>query len=186
MVLKGLNISGNLCMHNFCSIYVAGFIWHSIPVQSRSIPGNSTGSMIKHPSLIAYYTRWFNVLPSKNGLARNMQFLQVFFLARLARSCTKSCKSCTKNEAFLARYEKSCKNLARKFCKIIFLQDFDHILQQNYFTIFSCKILARFFISCKKSFIFSARLADFVQDLASLARKILARFAYFLQDRFTG
>ena len=35
---------------------------------------------------------------------------------------------------------------------------------------------------------FSARHAryvlDLVQDLASLARKILARFAYFLQDRF--
>ena len=29
--------------------------------------------------------------------------------ANLARFCTKSCKSCTKNEAFLARYE----NLAR-------------------------------------------------------------------------
>ena len=43
---------------------------------------------------------------------------------------------------------------------------------------------ARFFISCKKSFIFSARLEDFVQDLASLARKRLARFAYFLQDGF--
>ena len=99
-----------------------------------------------------------------------------------------SCKSCTKNEAFLARYEKSCKNLARKICKIIFLQDFDQILQENYLTIFSCKILARFFISCKKSLIFSARLAryvqDLVQELASFARKIFARFAYFLQDGF--
>ena len=27
-------------------------------------------------------------------------------------------------------------------------------------------------------------LQDLVQDLASLARKILARFGYFLQDRF--
>ena len=62
-----------------------------------------------------------------------------------------------KNEAFLAR-----------------------ILSYN----FSCKILARFFISCKKNFISSARLAryvqDLVQDLASLATKIFARFAYFL------
>ena len=70
----------------------------------------------------------------------------------------------------------------------MFLQDFDQILQENYLTIFSCKILARFFVSCKKSFIFSARLArylqDLVQDLASLARIILARFAYFLQDGF--
>ena len=61
------------------------------------------------------------------------------------------------------------KNLAR------ILQDFDQILQENYLTIFSCKILARFFVSCKKSFIFSARFARFVQDVASLAR-----FAYFL------
>ena len=118
----------------------------------------------------------------------NYQNLASIFLARLARSCTKSCKSCTKQEAFLARYEKSCKNLARKICKIIFLQDFDQILQENYLTIFSYKILARFFVSCKKSFIFSARLAryvqDLVQDLASLARKLLARFACFLQDRF--
>ena len=79
-------------------------------------------------------------------------------------------------------------NFARKFCKIIFLQGFDHILQENYLTIFSCKFLSGFFVSCKKSFIFSARLAryvqDLVQDLASLARKILARFAYFLQDHF--
>ena len=96
--------------------------------------------------------------PSKIGLARNILILQVFFLQdlqdlalNLARSCTKSCKSCTKNEAFLAR----------KICKIIFMQDFDQILQENYLTIFSCKILARFFISCKKSFILSERLARF-------------------------
>ena len=76
----------------------------------------------------------------------------------------KSCKSCSKNEAFLARYEKSCKNLATKNCKIIFLQDLIKILQENYLAKFSCKILARFFVSCKKSFIFSARLARFVQD----------------------
>ena len=47
-------------------------------------------------------------------------------------------------------------------------------------TVFSCKILARFFISCKKSFIFSARLARYVQDLM----QDLARVAYFLQDGF--
>ena len=43
--------------------------------------------------------------------------------------------------------------------------------------------LARFFISCKESFIFTARLAryvqDLMQDLIGLA-KILARLAYFL------
>ena len=46
-------------------------------------------------------------------------------------------------------------------------------------------ILARFFVSCKKSFVFSAILAKFVQDLMQdLARKILARLEYFLQDGF--
>ena len=113
-------------------------------------------------------------IPQKKRSCKKYSDFASIFLARLARSCTKSCKSCTKNETFLARYEKSCKNLARKFCKIIFLQDFDHTLQENYLTILSCKILARIFVSCKKSFIFSARLA----------RKILARFAYFLQDGF--
>ena len=61
-------------------------------------------------------------------------------------------------------------------------------MQENNLAILSYKILARFFLSCKKNFIFSARLAryvrDFAQDLGSLARKILARFAYFLQGGF--
>ena len=58
---------------------------------------------------------------------------------------------------------------ARKIRKIIFLQD--HILQEKLCYNFTCKNLARFFISCEKSFIFSAR-------------KILTRFGYFLQDGF--
>ena len=109
-----------------------------------------------------------------------------YFLARLARSCTKSCKYCTKNEAFLARYIKSC-NLARilqEKCKVIFLQDLIKLLQENYLANFSFKTLARFFISCKKSFIFSARLARFSARSCSLARRILARFGYLLQDGF--
>ena len=101
-----------------------------------------------------------------------------------------SCKSCTKNEAFLAKHKKSCKNLARKICKIIFLQELDQILQENYLTTFSCKILARFLISCKKSFIFSARLSryvqDLVQDLASLARKYLQDLHISCKKVFTG
>ena len=76
---------------------------------------------------------------------------------------------------------KSCK----KNFKILFLQHFDQILQDNHLIIFCCKILARFCISCKKSYIFSARFARYVQDLMQdLARKILVRFAYFLQDGF--
>ena len=78
--------------------------------------------------------------------------------------------------------------MSQESCKKIlqdnFLATFDQILQENNLTIFSCKN----FVSCKKRFIFSAKLArfvqDFVQDLVSLARKILARFAYFLQDGF--
>ena len=78
------------------------------------------------------------------------------------------------------------KNLARKICKIIFLQDFDQILQENYLTIFLGIFLQDFLaISCKKSSIFSARLARYVQDLVQdLVRKILSRFAYYLQDGF--
>ena len=129
-------------------------------------------------------------LTQEKPSCKKYSYLASTFLARLARSCTKSCKSCTKNEAFLARYKMSCKNLARKFCKIIFLQDLDHILQENYFTIFSCKILARFFVSCKKSFIFSARLAryvqDLVQDLASLVRKYLQDLHIPCKTIFTG
>ena len=57
-------------------------------------------------------------------------------------------------------------------CKTVFLQDLIKILQENYFVIISCKI----FLSCKKDFIFSIRLARYVQDLVqeliSLARKI--------------
>ena len=82
-----------------------------------------------------------------------MQILQVFFLARLARSCT---------EAFL---EKSCKNLARKICKISFLQDFDQILQENYLQIFSCKTLQDFSVLQEKLHFSTGKTARFVQDL---------------------
>ena len=50
------------------------------------------------------------------------------------------------------------------------------------------------FLSCKKSLIFSARLAryvqdlmqDLMQDLASFARKILARLAYLTRWSLVG
>ena len=117
--------------------------------------------------------------PSKNRLARIYPNLASIFLARLARSCTKSCKSCTKNEAFPARYEKSCKNLARKICKIIFLQDLIKILQKPYLANFSCKVLARFFTSCKKSLF----LVQDLQDMCKISRKILqASQEKYLQD----
>ena len=52
-------------------------------------------------------------------------------------------------------------------------------MRENYLTIFSCKILAGHYKSCKKSLIFIERLAryvqDLMQDLANLAIKMLAR-----------
>ena len=90
-----------------------------------------------------------------------------YFSGKTCKICIKSCKTCTKNEAFLARIENFAlilQELARKNCKISFLPDFNHILQ--FFLASTCKISARFFNSCKKSFIFSARLARFLQDLA--------------------
>ena len=99
---------------------------------------------------------WLHTSPSKNRLERNMQILQVFFLQDLQDLASLALK--------MKLFLQDMKNLARKICKIIFLQD-------------SCKI----FISCNKSFIFSAKLAryvqDLVQDLTSFTRKILARFA---------
>ena len=79
--------------------------------------------------------------------------------------------------------------LPRKFCKIILLQDLIKILQENYLANFLCKILVRYFsYILQEKLHFSARLAryvqDLVQDLGSLARKILARFADSLQDGF--
>ena len=127
-------------------------------------------------------------LPSKNHLARNIHILQVFFLQNLQDLAQNLASLALKMKFFLQDLNNLARFLQENFCKILFLQDLDQILQENYLTILSCKILARCFVSCKKSFIFSARLAryvqDLVQDLASLARKKLARFAYFLQDSF--
>ena len=54
---------------------------------------------------------------------------------------------------------------------------------------FLTRLLQDFYILQEKLH-FSARFARYVQDLvqnlASLARKMLARLAYFLQDGFTG
>ena len=96
-------------------------------------------------------------------LCRNVQNLQVIFLQNLQDLVLKM-KFILQDinnllDSFLARFE-TCKKLSCNFSR---------------------KILAKFFISCNKIFIFSARLAEYVQDLAqdlaSLARKIVARFA---------
>ena len=108
--------------------------------------------------------------PVKPSCKKYPNFASIF-LARLARSCTKSCKSCTKNEAFLARYKLSCK----KKCEIIFLQDLIEVLQENCLAIFSCKI----FISCKKSFIFSARLTRFSARSCKSCKKNTCKICVF-------
>ena len=79
--------------------------------------------------------------------------------------------------------------LARKKCKIIFLQDVIKILQENYVSYnFFLQVLARsvhdFSILARKASFLVQVLQDLLQDLASLARKILTRLAYFLQDGF--
>ena len=74
----------------------------------------------------------------------------------------------------------------------LFLQDMKdlaRIFLENYLTIFLTRLLQDFY-TLQEKLHFSARFARYVQNLvqdpASLARKMLARFAYFLQDGFTG
>ena len=64
------------------------------------------------------------------------------------------------------------------------MQDLIKILQENYLENFSCLILARFLYFATKALFLVQDLQDLIQDLASLARKLLARFRYFLQDGF--
>ena len=98
-----------------------------------------------------------------------------YFLARFSRSCSKSCKSCTRNEAFLVRYKNLARKIARYFsCKILIKSCKKIILQV---------LLERFLYLAIKASLLVQDLEDLVQDLT---RKILARFAYFLQDSFTG
>ena len=68
-----------------------------------------------------------------------------------------SCKSGGKNEAFLARYKKSCKIFARKDSKN-FLARFDNNLATKLSCNFVLQDFCNVFTSCKKSFILSARL----------------------------
>ena len=116
---------------------------------------------------------------SKNRLARSMyENLTSILHARLARSCIKSCKPCTKNEAFLARYKKFCKSCKKNLS--------DHILagvwsNVNDLALFSCKI----FISCKKSYVLVQDFQDMCKILHFLQEKYLQNLhSYFLQDYF--
>ena len=116
--------------------------------------------------------------------------LASIFLAKLEESCNlpQILQVLHKNENFLERHKNLSRALQEKL-KDNFLARSDQSLIAKLSYNFSCKILARFFyVYCKKSFIFSARLPryvkDILQDLASLARKTLARLEYFLQDCF--
>ena len=89
-------------------------------------------------------------------------------------------------QAFLERHIKNLSRaLQEKLIDNLFARSDQSLIWKLSYN-FSCKILAGFFyVSCKKSFIFSARLPRYVQDiLQDLARKILARLEYFLQDCF--
>ena len=126
-------------------------------------------------------------IPSKNHLARNIQILQVFFLQDLQDLAQNLARCALKMKLFLQdikSLQESHKKIMQDIFLARFLSNLARKLSYNFFLQDSCKI----FVSCKKSFIFSARLARYVQDLvldlASLARKILTRFAYFLQDGF--
>ena len=92
---------------------------------------------------------------------------------KLPLSCSyRICKSCTTLKLF-------CK----KNYKIIFLQDFDKTLQEIISATFFFKKLLQDFCILQEKFHHSARLTRYVKDLSwSLARKILARLAYFLKD----
>ena len=52
------------------------------------------------------------------------------------------------------------KNLAGKICNIIFLQDFDQILQENYVTIFLARFLQEFLNLARKASFLMQGLQD--------------------------
>ena len=118
-----------------------------------------------------------------------MQILQVFFLQDLARSCIKSCTCLASLALKMKLFLQDIYTLARilqENSKIRFLQDLITILQENYLANVSCTILARFLYLTRKASFLAQDLQNLVQDFASLARKVLERFGYFLQDSFTG
>ena len=57
------------------------------------------------------------------------------------------------------------------------------MLQENYLTFFLENLASILYFTRKASFLVQD-LQDLMQDFASLARKILARLEYFLQDGF--
>ena len=103
-----------------------------------------------------------------------MQVLQVFFLQDLQDLALNLARLALKMKIF-ARTEKSCSDL----------QDFNHIkIILQFFLQVLARSVQHFSIFARKAPFLVQVLQDFMQDLASLARKILARLAYFLQDGF--
>ena len=116
------------------------------------------------------------------------------FLAGPVRSCTDFASLAPKMKLFLQDskiLQESCKNKLQDNFPARFWSNLARILFYNYFTIISCKLLAiKIFHILQKSFIFSARLARYVQDLAqnltSLARKNLKDLYISCKTVFTG
>ena len=115
-----------------------------------------------------------------------MQVLQGFFLQDLQDLALNLASLALKMKLFLQELKNLAlilQELAREIYKIIFLQDMIKILQENYLAIFlasSCKISARFLNSCKKSFIFSARLARFSARSCKSCKKNSCKTCIFL------
>ena len=65
-----------------------------------------------------------------------------------------------------------------------FLQDLIKVLQENYLKIFLARFLQDPLYLARKATFLVQDLQDLMKDFASLARKLLARLEYFLQDGF--
>ena len=116
-----------------------------------------------------------------------MQVLQVFFLQDLQDLALNLASFALKMKLFL----QELKNLARTCKKKLqdnFLARYDLNLARKLSCNFFLQVLARsvqdFSILAKRASFLVQDFQDLMQDLASLARKILATLAYFLQDDF--
>ena len=80
--------------------------------------------------------------------------------------------------------------MQEKFVSLFFLQDFDQILQENYLAIFLAILLQNFLYLARKASYLQEKLhtckirARFSARYYKSYKKILSRFAYFLQDGF--
>ena len=148
--------------------YIITFVYYRINFRDSCKIHESSEIIVLKNSPIRYYSS-AAAHPVKTVLQEIRKSCKYFSCKTykiLQEILYRSCKSCTTNEVFLQDVKNLAKIFERKEFKIIFFQDLIKTLQ-----IFH----ARVFISCKKSFIFSARLT----------RKILARLDFCNTD-FTG